>query len=166
MITLRNGVAAFLHNDGRYLLIKRGAHKKISPGIWSGVGGHMEPSEINDPLLACYREIEEETGITKEHIPSLTLRYIITRRSQNEIRQSYLYFGETTQTEIIQTNEGELFWISANALLDREYSKTFAAALVHYTSRNVQDQTVYVGVAENENGLLRMTWSRCEDFDE
>jgi 8-oxo-dGTP diphosphatase len=84
MIILRSITAAFLRNGGKYLLIKRSNNREIAPGIWSGVGGHMEPHEINKPLLACYREIEEETGITRDKINSLELLYIIVRRSKNE----------------------------------------------------------------------------------
>ena len=165
MITLRNGVTAFLHNNGEYLLMKRADNRKIAPGVWSGVGGHMEQSEINDPLTACYREIEEETGISRDKISSLKLLYIITRRSKDEIRQSYIYFGETAQEEVIQTDEGNLFWIAEGALLEREYTKTFTAMLEHYTRRSSDDRAVYVGVAENSNGRLRMNWARCVDFD-
>ena len=46
MITLRNGVAAFLQNGGNYLLMKRADNRKTAPGVWSGVGGHIEPHEI------------------------------------------------------------------------------------------------------------------------
>ena len=165
MITLRNGVTAFLHNNGEYLLMKRADNRKIAPGVWSGVGGHMEQSEINDPLTACYREIEEETGISRDKISSLKLLYIITRRSKDEIRQSYIYFGETAREEVIQTDEGDLFWIAEGALLEREYTKTFTVMLEHYTRRSRDDRAVYVGVAENSNGRLRMNWARCVDFD-
>ena len=91
--------------------------------------------------------------------------YIITRRSKDEIRQSYIYFGETTETDVIQTDEGELFWIPENELLNREYSKTFTVMLEHYTKRNQYDRVVYVGVADNDNDKLRMIWTRCEDFE-
>ena len=165
MIRLRNGVAAFLRNSGNYLLIKRAYNRKIAPGVWSGVGGHIEPHEINDPLSACYREIEEESGICRDKIKSLDLLYIITRRSKSEIRQSYIYFGDTDQTEVTQTNEGELFWIRCGELLEREYTKTFAAMLEHYTKRVQSDRAVYVGVACNAKGNLQMNWSRCEDFE-
>ena len=165
MITLRNGVAAFLRNNDKYLLMNRAANRKIAPGVWSGVGGHIEPQELNDPLSACYREIEEESGIVKSQIETLDLQYIITRRSKNEIRQSYIYFGETLQTDVKQTDEGVLFWISENDLLNREYTKTFAAMLEHYKKRSYNDRAVYVGVAEYDNGKLRMNWLRCEDFE-
>ena len=124
----------------------------------------MEPCEINTPLAACYREIEEETGIVRSRIERLDLLYIITRRLADEIRQSYIYFGETLQTDVIQTDEGELSWVHESELLEREYSKTFVAMLNHYITRDPQDYAVYVGVAGNTNGLLKMNWTRCEDF--
>ena len=129
MISLRNGVAAFLYNNGNYLLMRRADNREIAPGVWSGVGGHLEPNEINDPLAACYREIEEESGISSDKITSLELFYIITRRSKDEIRQSYIYFGDTSESDLVQTDEGKLFWIPCNELLKREYTKTFTAML-------------------------------------
>lgn len=165
MITLRNSAVAFLRNKDMYLLMKRADSRSIAPGLWSGVGGHMEPHEISDPLSACYREIEEETGITKESISSLELLYIITRRYKNELRQNYVYFGKTSKTEVIQTREGELFWIIESEFLNRTYTQTFNAMLKHYLNRNKDDRLIYVGVAENDNGILRMNWSCCEDFE-
>ena len=118
MISLRNGVTAFLRNKDKYLLMNRAVNRKIAPGVWSGVGGHVEPQELNDPLSACYREIEEESGIVKSQIETLDLQYIIIRTSKSEIRQNYIYFGETSQTDVTQTDEGVLFWVNENDLLD------------------------------------------------
>ncbi|MDR2446949.1 MAG: NUDIX domain-containing protein [Treponema sp.] len=56
----------FLKNNGLYLLMKRSPGRKMAPNVWSCIGGHMEPHEINDPLEICLREAKEETGITKE----------------------------------------------------------------------------------------------------
>lgn len=165
MITLKNYVAAFLRNNDQYLLMKRADNRKINPGFWSGVGGHIEPHEINNPLAACYREIEEESGISRDKIASLDLLYIITRRSKDEIRQNYIYFGETAISDVIQTDEGVLFWIPSDELSERKYTVTYAAMLEHYKKRSQNDRAVYVGVAENDNGKLRMNWARCEDFE-
>jgi 8-oxo-dGTP diphosphatase len=164
-ITLRNGVAAFLKNGEAYLLMKRAADRAVAPGVWSGIGGHMEPREINDPLSACYREIEEESGITCDEIGSLDLLYIITRRFKDEIRQSYIYFGETARTDVFQTDEGELVWVCEYELINREYTQTFAAMLRHYINRDENDRAVYVGVAGDNNGGLAMVWAKCEDWD-
>lgn len=165
MITLRNGATAFLENNGRMLLLKRAQTKKISPGVWSGVGGHMEPDEINDPYAACLREINEETGIATDDIVEMTLRYVITRRSKDEIRQSYIYFGKTTQTQLVQSDEGQLHWIAKEELMQRTFSQTFTEMLKHYTLHEVEKETIYLGIAQNNEGRLHMHWSRIEDFE-
>ena len=158
MPILRNCVAAFLKNDEKYLLMKRGENRRFAPGFWSGVGGHMEPCEINDPYKSCYREIEEETGITKNGIKSLELLYIIIRRIEDEIHQNYIFFGETTQSEVTQTDEGTLFWIQSNRLSNREYTPSFTAMVNHYTRRSPGDHAVYIGAADNGSDTLKMSW--------
>lgn len=108
-ITLTNGTAAFLRHGGNYLLMKRAPNRKIAPDVWSGVGGHMERGELNDPQTACLREIWEETGITAEQIRNLTLRYIIVRRYRDTIWQTYIYFGETDSELTDKTDDGKLY---------------------------------------------------------
>ena len=144
--------------------MKRGIHKKLLPGIWSGVGGHCEPEELNDPLATCLREIFEETGITKENIFNLELRYIIIRRAGDTIRQSYIYFGETDVADITDTDEGTLHWIPQADLLNREFSQTFAAMLQHFTTTPDHAHRVIVGIAGNPHSAFGMTWSVVEDF--
>ena len=164
-IILQNSAGAFLKQNGHYLLMKRSPDRKIAPDVWSCVGGHSEPDEINDPMAACLREIHEETGISKDHIFSLELRYIIVRRAKNAIRQNYVYFGETDVSGIIDTKEGTLHWIHEKDLLNREFTKTFEAMLKHYINMPDKQKRVVVGVAENHFGKLNMTWSVVEDFE-
>lgn len=76
MITLSIATAAFLKRGSDYLLMKRAPNRKVAPGVWSGVGGHMECDELNNPQKTCLREVLEETGITKEQIQDLKLRYL------------------------------------------------------------------------------------------
>ena len=166
MIRLRHGSAAILHNKGNILLMKRGEHREIAPGFWSGPGGHFEEYEMNTPYEACYREIEEETGICRNNIHSLELLYILFRRFKDEeIRYSYIFFGETSQTELRQTEEGQLFWIPEGELLDRQFTPTFTLMLEHYLERKAGDRAVYIGIADNDAGKLRMHWATCEDFE-
>lgn len=53
--------SAFIVNEGRILLQH---HVKI--GKWLQPGGHIELDE--DPIQALYREIKEESGLTKENL--------------------------------------------------------------------------------------------------
>jgi len=145
--------------------MKRDIDREIAPGLWSGVGGHIEPSELNDPLSTCLREIFEETGIMYDHIFNLELRYIIIRRAGDVIRQNYIYFGETDISDVADTEEGTLHWVSQTELLEREFTKTYDAMLRHYINASDEKTPVVVGVTENINGKLHMSWSDVEDFE-
>jgi len=125
----------------------------------------MEPDEINDPMAACLREVHEETGITKEHIYNLELRYIIIRRAVDTIRQNYIYFGETDTADFIDTREGTLHWVPEAELLDREFTRTFDAMLRHYLHTPDEKKRIVAGIAEKIDGTLHMTWSTVEDFE-
>lgn len=48
--------------------MKRAPGRAIAPGVWSCVGGHIEPNELNNPLSTCLREVFEETGGVAENI--------------------------------------------------------------------------------------------------
>ncbi|OGS48085.1 MAG: hypothetical protein A3K68_03730 [Euryarchaeota archaeon RBG_16_68_13] len=54
-------VSVFLHNKGRYLLVRRSEAVGSFPGRWSAVSGYVEGDE--DPRTRAAREIREETGI-------------------------------------------------------------------------------------------------------
>ena len=163
-ITLSHTTAAFFRRGREYLLMHRAPNRVVAPGMWSGVGGKLERAELNDPEIACLREILEETGIQAEQIRDLTLRYLLVRRHRDTIRLTYVYFGETDAEPTVTTDEGELHWVPESALLDRPYTKTFAAMMKHYL-QTPDPERVVVGVAENDNGACRMVWSAIEDFE-
>lgn len=165
MITLRSMTTAYLQNENDFLLMKRAANRKFAPGIWAGVGGHIEKEEINQPGDACLREIYEETGIPAEMIDDLQLRYIILRRSKDEIRLQYVYFAKTTTRQVIYTDEGELFWIPKDKLLDRELSATTKETLRHYSQLGEKMSDVLVGTVSAEKNIPIVNWSPVQDWE-
>ncbi|KKQ83342.1 MAG: NUDIX hydrolase [Candidatus Woesebacteria bacterium GW2011_GWA1_38_8] len=56
-------VNALIWCNEKVLLLKRAGNKKVDPGVYSGVGGKVEPHESF--YAALLREIEEETGLTE-----------------------------------------------------------------------------------------------------
>ena len=168
MITLRNMVVAFIKNDDSWLLMKRADNRSFHPNLISGIGGHIEQNEINNPAEAIYREIEEETGIEKCSIDSLNLLYILLRRKGDEIYQSYIYFGNTNKSELIGTDEGELEWVKTKELLQKEFSVTYSVMLKHYLNRNKKNEkTLYIGVAtekEHEHSM-KIVFIKGLDFE-
>lgn len=54
-------VGALIRDEhGRVYLHRRSADRRLFPGTWDFVGGHIDPGETPEQALA--REIEEETG--------------------------------------------------------------------------------------------------------
>lgn len=53
-------MAAFLNLNGKVLLARRAAHKRVAPDKWHLPGGHVEFGE--DPVQALKRELREEFG--------------------------------------------------------------------------------------------------------
>jgi 8-oxo-dGTP diphosphatase len=125
----------------------------------------METNELNDPMETCLREIKEETGISKENIYNLKLRYIVIRQYKNIIRQNYIYFGETNITELSETEEGTLHWINEEELLEKEYTKTYTEMMRHYLKTPDPEERIVVGIAGRHSGKLKMDWSILEDFE-
>lgn len=54
--------ALFIRADGKVLLGLRAPSKKVWPGHWDTIGGHVEDGESLENALV--REIREETGVT------------------------------------------------------------------------------------------------------
>lgn len=165
MIRLRAMASAYLENDGAFLLMKRSEVRQFAPGIWATVGGHMEPDEIGDPRAACLREIREETGLSEEQISGLALRYIILRRSGEEIRVQYVFFGHADSRGVGATDEGELQWIKRGELLDRRLSYTSKATLEHFLQTNGQVSDILVGTVSAEGSQPVLHWLPLQDWE-
>lgn len=60
-------VGALIRDDqGRVFVQRRSTTRRVLPGIWDIVGGHIEAGETLEEALA--REIKEETGWELRHV--------------------------------------------------------------------------------------------------
>lgn len=57
-------VLVFAREGDNVLLLRGAPDKKIWPGLYNGIGGHIERGE--DPLTAAQRELREESGLALE----------------------------------------------------------------------------------------------------
>jgi len=165
MIRLRNVCTAFLRNGGDYLLMKRADSRKIGPGLWYGVGGHMEPDEISSPQDACLREILEETGIPASEIVDLQHRYIVMRRSGDKIVVNHFFFGQTGTRTVTASEEGALYWVPEREVLDRPFFNAIRLTLAHYLESGGQMAELLVGTVDQaEDPLIR--WTPLRDMSQ
>ncbi|MCL2285952.1 MAG: NUDIX domain-containing protein [Firmicutes bacterium] len=157
-MTIRITAGAFLFRGSKVLLMKRGLHKKLGPGKWAGVGGHMEISDITDPrafdiIETCYREIFEEAGICKSDIKNLKLRYIAARKVDNEIRLHHHFMGEVdTEFPLPICEEGELYWVAKKDIPGLPMSTTVGEAVKHWLANPENDGVYMVAVNKTDSG--------------
>lgn len=162
--SLRVMTTAYLFHNGSVLLMERSSQRSFIPGVWSGIGGHVEPTEYGDLRSACLREIEEETGLQSEDVQKLVLRYVISRQRKNELRQQFIYFGTTTKTELGATDEGTLHWIPSNQVFDCRMTDSNRLMLRHYFDNEPSNQ-VWVGTMYGEDGEPKMHWALMSDWE-
>jgi len=163
---LRMMSGAFIINGKDYLMMKRAEDRKLAPGMWGPVGGHVEPNEINDPKAACFREIYEEAGIEEKDFEKLDLKYIIFRKEKDEIRLHYIFIGKTKSTKYDdKTNEGKLYWVKEEELLGKTMSFTVRKALEHYIELGHKSNEIIVGTVSAVHNKPYMNWNTLDSWE-
>ena len=104
-------VNALIWCNGKVLLLKRANNKKVDPGLYSGIGGKVEPHESFYDAL--YREVEEETGI--KELESIRL-YSVTQHpyppTDSEWVNLYFIVNIKKQIKIQPTEDGTFHWVT------------------------------------------------------
>lgn len=156
--------AAMLFYGDELLMMERSPNRTLNPGMWAAVGGHLEPDELNRPRDACYREIFEETGFARDDIEELTLRYILIRNKDGELRQQFIYSGKALRKNFIDSDEGTLHWVPLPQVLNREIPYIYRMALEHYF-RVGPCEHAWVGIAnfDEQESRPRVDWVPLSD---
>lgn len=157
---------AFIIEGNDYLMMKRADNKRIAPGMWAGVGGHVEPDEINNPKTSCLREVYEETGIEEKYFNKIDLKYIILRRDKLEISLIYYFIGFVgTRYYEDKTQEGKLYWINESKLLDRPMSFEIRNILEHYRDVGYKSSNINVGTISVIENKPIINWSSLDGWE-
>ena len=104
----------------KVLLMKRSPFRRYLPGYYAGLGGKMDLDDIlESPIECAYREIEEESGISKDEIESLDLQGVITATDKFGKWFVYEFVGilkNNFSNNMIETDEGELIFVDVNKI--------------------------------------------------
>lgn len=106
-----------LNKDGSHVLM---CHRQKNPykGLYNFVGGKVELGE--DSLVAAYRELFEETGITQNDIEIKPLFF--TQYFEDNI-ELQTYVGQLDKDVILKEEANPLIWIDFNSnFLGEEYA--------------------------------------------
>lgn len=143
----------FVLNGDDVLLMKRAAHKRVFPGRYNGVGGHIERDE--DPLTSARREILEETGL---HVQNLRLRGVCHIDANEPVGVIVLVFTATSEHRDTQDNgEGSLHWVCRNQVLDLDLVDDLPVILPHLLTMEPDAPPFFVHVSyDKTNDTIRL----------
>ncbi len=100
----------FIRQGDDVLLMKRAAHRRVFPGRYNGIGGHLERDE--DPLSGMLREIQEETGLAPDQVSRVALRGICHIDAGQEAGIILFVFTAVAASRQVKANEeGSLHWV-------------------------------------------------------
>lgn len=145
---LRNMTAIYLIKGDRVLLLYRQGGSVVN-NVWTGsAGGHFEKDEYNDAEACALREMNEELGLTRDDLSSLSLRYVTLRYTKGEIRQNYYFFAELKNdvNETLSSNEGVCKWFPIDDIGELEMPLSAKYMIAHYLKTGRFTDAVYVGV--------------------
>lgn len=116
-------VLIFLRNGSDILLLKGAPGKRIWANLYNGVGGHVESGE--DILTAARREVKEETGLS---VKDLSLKAVanIDAGEQALGILMFVFVGQSYSRHTSSSHEGELHWIPADHLPEKELVEDLA----------------------------------------
>ena len=102
-----NVIIVYHKDEDKILMCKRA--KEPYKGKYNLVGGKVEPGE--EELQAAYRELQEETGITKQDIYLTHLMNFQYQISQIELE---VYVGKLKKEVELKEEINELIWMDKN----------------------------------------------------
>lgn len=106
-LTIPRTLCFVTHGDD-ILLLKRAEHKRIYPGRYNGVGGHIERDE--EPLSGAIREIREETGLSVHNVQFCGTIHVDAGHTNGIM--VFVFRAEAETRNVTDSHEGRLEWVA------------------------------------------------------
>lgn len=145
----------FVQQGSDILLMKRGAHKRVFPNRYNGVGGHIERDE--DPLSGARREILEETGLSVERL-DLRAVYNIDAGAATGIIL-FVFVAEAGSREVIANSEGTLHWIPQAEVMRLDLVEDLPLILPRILAMQPGDAPLFVHVSYDSTDQIQMRFA-------
>lgn len=153
-------IAVFLFRDNHVLLLRRSEEKAFAPGLWTGIGGRVEPQDMGSVERAALREIREETGLSADEVRDLRIRVVFTQPEEGDISIVIFCTGSTDRVSVGPCKEGDLEWIELSRTRELSMIENAARALEVATVAEARESPcVQFGVCSPTEGGLMFTLS-------
>lgn len=107
-------VLIFIYDHEQVLLLEGAPTKRIWPGLYNGIGGHLEPEES---VLECARrELKEECGLDGIQLDLCGVIQVDTSSEPGILL--FVFKGDYNAGKIMSSAEGSLHWINTHNLID------------------------------------------------
>lgn len=146
----------FVVNGDDVLLMKRGAHKRIFPNRYDGVGGHIERDE--DPFSAILREIGEETGLTP-HDVRLRAIYNIDAGAPTGVLLFVFTAVSATRTLVTDNREGTLHWTPRDEIANLDLVEDLPVILPRILNMPPTASPLFVHISYDTQDRLQLRFA-------
>lgn len=116
--------------ENHYLLLKRAESKRFAAAKWTGLGGRVEPDELDDVHAAAFRELYEEAGLNADQVADFSLRRVLLHNRPGAPLTLLLYFiGTLSQLVVPDCDEGTLQWVTEDEIAQLDVIENTAEVL-------------------------------------
>jgi 8-oxo-dGTP pyrophosphatase MutT (NUDIX family) len=133
----------------KILMLQRANNKRFAPGMYTGIGGKIEPGETF--LDSAYRELQEETGLTNVTLKQFAKVFI-------DDTEQLIYFWGVFQDPLPPSEDGELEWVSTTEVLNKNIIPTTFEMLKQWQSQDfsLTQFELHVKTISEENGIKQV----------
>lgn len=148
----------FVTNGDDVLLMRRGAHKRIFPNRYNGVGGHIERDE--DPLTSARREIREETGLDVHDVRLRAVYNIDANESSGIVL--FVFTAIADKRAVTANDEGTLHWVSKAMVTQFDLVEDLPIILPRILEMGIADAPLFVHVSYDSDDCIQMRFAKAD----